>query len=116
LQAVGTLFRGFFREGDVIARSGGEEFVLLLKVRSREECLAEVEELRHRLETLRPEGLELTASIGVATNMERVDTGYETILDEADRAMYRAKELGRNNVVLAGAASQRIASVESMPR
>ena len=102
LQAVGTLFRGFFREGDVIARSGGEEFVLLLKARAREECLAEVEDLRQRLEMLRPEGLVLTASIGVATNMDRPDVGYDAIFEEADRAMYRAKELGRNRVVMAG--------------
>lgn len=112
LQAVGTLFRGFFREGDVIARSGGEEFVLLLKGRTREECLAEVEDLRRRLETLRPEGLELTASIGIATNMDRAGAGYETILEEADRAMYRAKELGRNSVVMAGNVSQQPAALE----
>ena len=105
LQAVGALFRGFFREGDVIARSGGEEFVLLLKARSRDQCFEEVETLRRRLECLRPEGLELTASIGLATNMDRAGAGYETILDEADRAMYRAKELGRNCVVLAGSAT-----------
>jgi two-component system cell cycle response regulator len=103
LQAVGTLFRGFFRDGDVIARSGGEEFVVLLKGRSREECLEEMEELRHRIETLRPEGLDLTASIGVASHRLRANAGFEEILDEADRAMYRAKDLGRNRVVMAGA-------------
>jgi two-component system, cell cycle response regulator len=107
LQAVGALFRGFFREGDVIARSGGEEFVMLLKGRSREECLEEMEELRHRIEALHPEGLELTASIGVASNMMRSNAGYEEILDEADRAMYRAKDLGRNRVVMAGPTPRR---------
>jgi two-component system, cell cycle response regulator len=111
LQAVGVLFRGFFREGDVIARSGGEEFVMLLKGRSREECLEEMEELRLRVEALRPEGLDLTASIGVASNMLRVHAGYEEILDEADRAMYRAKDLGRNRVVMAGATTRRTRQV-----
>ena len=61
---------------------------------------------------LRPEGLELTASIGVATNMDRAGAGYETILEEADRAMYRAKELGRNSVVMAGSATPPPASLE----
>jgi diguanylate cyclase (GGDEF)-like protein len=106
LQSVGALFRGFFRAGDVIARSGGEEFVMLLKGRSREECLEEMEELRLRIEALRPEGLDLTASIGVASNMLRTNAGYEEILDEADRAMYRAKDLGRNRVVMAGTATR----------
>lgn len=111
LKAVGALFRGFFRDADVIARSGGEEFVMLLKGRSREECLEEMEELRHRIEMLRPDGLELTASIGVASNMLRANAGYEEILDEADRAMYRAKDLGRNRVVMAGAITRRRAPV-----
>ena len=85
---------------------------MLLKGRSRKECLEEMEELRHRIETLRPETLELTASIGVASNMLRTDAGYEEILDEADRAMYRAKDLGRNRVVMTGVTTRRTASVE----
>jgi two-component system cell cycle response regulator len=109
LRAVGALFRGFFREGDVIARYGGEEFVILLRSRSREECLEEMEELRRRVEALRPEGLALTASIGVASNLGRTEPGFEAVLDEADRAMYRAKDLGRNRVVMAGVTTRRAA-------
>ena len=44
--------------------------------------------------------------------MLRAGAGYEEILDEADRAMYRAKDLGRNRVVMAGATTRRAASVE----
>lgn len=113
LQAVGTLFRGFFRDGDVIARSGGEEFVMLLKGRSREECQEEMEALRQRIETLRPAGLELTASIGVASNMLHANASYDEILDEADRAMYRAKDLGRNRVVIVGVAARHTAPAGS---
>ncbi len=100
LAATGALFRGCAREGDVIARSGGEEFVLLLRCRSREECMEEIESLRARIEALCPEGLTVTASIGVATG-RRADEDFESILEEADRAMYRAKEEGRNRVVMA---------------
>jgi len=100
LTAVGGLFRSFFREGDVIARSGGEEFVLLLRQRDQEQCLAEMELLRQRIETLKPEGLLLTASIGIAASGSEGD--FEICQEQADRAMYRAKALGRNRVVLAG--------------
>jgi two-component system cell cycle response regulator len=100
LQSVGALFRGFFRAGDVIARSGGEEFVLLLRDREREEVLNEMEALRQRVEALNPEGLPLTASIGIAAHVGQAD--FELIQEHADRAMYRAKELGRNRVVIAG--------------
>lgn len=108
LKAVGALFR----DADVIARSGGEEFVVLLKGRPREKCQDEMEELRHRIETLHPEGLELTVSIGVASNMQRANVSYEEILDEVDRAMYRSKDLGRNRVVMVGATARRRAPVE----
>lgn len=108
LQDVGALFRQMFRTGDVIARSGGEEFVILLKGRSRQECLEEMEDLRQRIEALRPEGLQITASIGIASSLHRPGVGFEGIVEEADRAMYHAKEFGRNRVVMAGAAMHRI--------
>lgn len=107
LQAVGTLFRKYFREGDVIARSGGEEFVILLKGRNRDECLDHLEELRRRIEELRPSGLTLTASIGVVGTQDRPGIGFEELIDEADRVMYRAKDLGRNSVVMAGTSTRR---------
>jgi len=107
LQAVGSLFRRFFRDGDVIARSGGEEFVFLLKGRSREDCLADLEDLRRRIQDLRPSGLTLTASIGVVGTDDRPGIGFEELIDEADRVMYRAKDLGRNSVVMAGMSTRR---------
>ena len=108
LQDVGALFRRMFRKGDVIARSGGEEFVILLKGRSRQECLEEMEDLRQRIEALRPEGLQITASIGIASSLHRPGANFEGILEEADRAMYHAKEFGRNRVMMAGASTHRI--------
>jgi two-component system, cell cycle response regulator len=107
LQAVGALFRGFFREGDVIARAGGEEFVLLLRARTREACLDEMEQLRQRIEQLHPEGLPITASIGIASHLGTDSHGFEGTLELADQAMYRAKELGRNCVVAAGSWTRR---------
>jgi two-component system cell cycle response regulator len=111
LQDIGALFRKLFRKGDVIARSGGEEFVFLLKGRSRQECLEAMEDLRLRIEQLRPEGLQITASIGVASSLHRPGANFEGILDEADRAMYHAKQFGRNRVVMAGATMHRIPPV-----
>lgn len=109
LTAIGALFRSYFREGDVIARSGGEEFVLLLRKRSRDECMTEMEMLRQRVETLNPEGLSLTVSIGIAQAGSEGD--FELSQEQADRAMYRAKELGRNRVVIAGSWTRRNESV-----
>ncbi len=98
LQGVAALLRGYFRAQDVIARVGGEEFVLLLAGRGRAECLAELEELRRRIEALEPAGVPVSASIGVTSNLNRPQIGFNDLSYEADQAMYHAKQSGRNLV------------------
>jgi len=98
LQGVATLLREYFRPNDVIARVGGEEFVVLLPRRSRAECEAELEKLRQRIETLKPAGLSVTASIGATCNINRPQIGFNGLSYEADQAMYQAKQSGRNLV------------------
>lgn len=87
------------RRPDQLARFGGEEFVLLLPETTQEEAVAVAERILAR--AAEPaEGLPvITASIGLATNRpdeEQIDT----LLARADRALYRAKDLGRNRVEL----------------
>ncbi len=91
------------RRQDVLGRLGGEEFAVFLP----ETGLAEAGEVAERLrEAVAASVLEvqgrrvpLTASIGVAECREHAD--IEAALHRADEAMYRAKALGRNRVVLA---------------
>ncbi len=85
------------RRPDLLARFGGEEFVLLLPETSEEEAVAVAGRIRAAVEQPR-EGLPaITVSIGVTTNRadeERVDS----LLSRADRALYQAKVEGRNRV------------------
>jgi diguanylate cyclase (GGDEF)-like protein len=104
-------------------RFGGEEFTVFFPNRSAREALPHLEELRHAIEmsgfTLRDAGrpkekpeqplkgggghkLKVTASIGVA---ERNDFNLTpaAVLKAADKALYRAKEMGRNRVIRSGA-------------
>ena len=99
LEGVGALLREHTRKGDIAARVGGEEFALLLMGRTSRQCRAEAEQLRTALAALRPGGYDVTASIGLSTNLNRSEVRFSDLFAEADAAMYRAKAAGRNCVV-----------------
>jgi diguanylate cyclase (GGDEF)-like protein/PAS domain S-box-containing protein len=101
LREVATRLSGCLREVDMIARHGGDEFVVLLEDIEKPE---EVEQVTARMrevlaEPLAIEGQEVnvTSSIGVAL-YPRDGEAAPTLLRKADLAMYRAKELGRNTL------------------
>jgi diguanylate cyclase (GGDEF)-like protein/PAS domain S-box-containing protein len=103
LQAVAERLEAGVREGDTVARLGGDEFILLLPGIARTEDIAKVAE--KILESLRLpfrlEGRDLfvTASIGLSLYPEDGLDG-EALVKNADIAMYRAKEQGRDNYQL----------------
>lgn len=91
---------GLLRRPDLLARFGGEEFVLLLPETTQEEAVAVAERILVRVAE-RVEGLPyITASIGLATNRPDEEL-VDTLLARADRALYKAKEEGRNRVAVA---------------
>jgi diguanylate cyclase (GGDEF)-like protein/PAS domain S-box-containing protein len=99
LQALAERFSASVREGDTVARFGGDEFVMLLDDVSSEKDIGVV--AQKVLEALAPaflidgQSLYVTASIGVSLYPnDGEDSG--TLLKNADIAMYRAKELGKN--------------------
>lgn len=92
------------RAGDFAARYGGEEFVVLLFHTSRADAQALAERLRHAVHALgvdhgmSPHGI-VTVSVGGATIVPNGDALPQTLIDQADEALYKAKETGRNRVV-----------------
>ena len=91
-----------FRKTDLIFRYGGEEFVALLTETPLEKALIPLERLRSRIENYpfkyNHTPIKITVSIGVNANKENIETASE-FLDSADRALYQAKNTGRNRVV-----------------
>jgi len=90
------------RGSDVMARFGGDEFIVLLPETSNKGALEMAERIRKAVETsrfdVRSGDTNITVSLGVASYPE--DGGnLDVILDKADKAMYRAKRRGRNRVV-----------------
>jgi diguanylate cyclase (GGDEF)-like protein len=95
------------RPADLVARYGGEEFIALLVDTAIEGARMLAERMRARIESLRVDhrasgvGPFLTVSLGVASVVPRPAVRPEDLVDLADRALYAAKERGRNRVVAA---------------
>lgn len=87
----------FFGEDHVVARFGGEEFILLLKSLSVEEAKVQMETFRSSMVERTYGGLKITASFGLSTRMEAEDP--DKLIVKADMALYEAKRRGRDCVV-----------------
>ncbi|MCG2608414.1 diguanylate cyclase [Acinetobacter sp. SM34] len=97
LCTIADICRSNIREGDVIGRYGGEEFIILLQSSDEKSSLALVERLRKKIEDqLFINNIKATVSFGAA----RIDTESQFIsaLEIADKRLYKAKNAGRNRV------------------
>lgn len=103
LTQLADVLRESFRAGDLIARKGGEEFVVVVDYCGAEKIGMVAEKVRANVERhpfLLPDGTELRISISVgAASYPEVQSNH--LFDQADQALYRAKELGRNRVCIA---------------
>ena len=96
---AGVILKGV-REGDTVARWGGEEIVVSLLGANEDDAKEKAENIRKEIEKLTfndSPNLKVTISIGVATNFPGAT--YEMLLKNADLALYKAKGMGRNRVV-----------------
>ncbi len=104
LKHAADLLQGRLRQGDQAARYGGEEFVAILQAADEEGALNLAERVRRAIESdnlvVDDARIRLTASLGVAV-WPRDGKAPEQLVAAADRALYAAKEGGRNRVVAA---------------
>ena len=104
LKTLGGLIEELVRDSDLSARYGGEEFVLLMYHTAPKEALMVAERLRKSVEQHKFQADNLTLavaiSVGVASFPHPEIVDAKTLIECADKALYRAKDEGRNRVVV----------------
>jgi len=100
LVRVAEILRGATRDGDVLARVGGEEFALILRDTSLTRATAMVERLRHLIAEAQPEaaGIRHRLSVSIGTALGRSGQPSNALFTAADEALYEAKRGGRNTI------------------
>lgn len=104
LKKVGDFFKDHIRREDIACRYGGEEFVLILPGSSLENTLRRAEQLHQDIKRVRVHHRgdyisSVEVSMGVVVFSEHGNSA-ELLLESADKAMYKAKSLGRNRIVV----------------
>lgn len=112
LREVGRLLSETLRSTDFTARYGGEEFVIILPQTGEEQAHVLAERLRSLIADARfvhaGQTFSITVSIGTASLLPGALTKRKDLLEKADKALYQAKSMGRNQVCASGAPRARI--------
>jgi diguanylate cyclase (GGDEF)-like protein len=107
LCALANTLSALPRREDVLVRYGGEEFALVVRGIDRQETLALAERIRGEVAgrplSIADGSVTFTVSVGVA-HCENGDSDADRLLEVADRALYAAKDAGRNHVSIASSA------------
>jgi diguanylate cyclase (GGDEF)-like protein len=118
LQRVGDVVRRTMREADIPCRWGGEEFCVLLPETDPEGARAIAERLRDQIGALSMEMngmlVQTTVSVGIACYPSDDRGTAGSLIENADRALYLAKQTGRDRIVMAGSAAARAAEADNL--
>jgi len=102
LKATARMLENEIRKDDIVARFGGEEFVVVLPGLKHDEALAIAKRICDscsRLQITIPDGLDVTFTTSIGVSEYISGEKIETTLRRADEALYNAKEQGRNQVI-----------------
>jgi diguanylate cyclase len=104
LKQFSLLLKAVLRDKDLIARWGGEEFVIMIHETNPNDAFKIAERLRKKIENtvfhIEGNNIHVTASFGIAPLISTDEEPLYTSYLKADKALYRAKENGRNKTVI----------------
>ncbi|MDR0617677.1 MAG: sensor domain-containing diguanylate cyclase [Endomicrobium sp.] len=108
LRQLVSILRSIFREADIIARYGGDEFSFIMINTNADDALKILEKVRLSIEKTKfylplekfsPVSINITASFGfVSLTKQNVNLNIEECIENSDKALYKAKKLGRNRI------------------
>ena len=98
LESVGKILMTTCRQGDIVSRIGGEEFLIMLPHCNIYDAIQKAENIRAKIEISKPADIDVTASIGIAALIDDYADDFEKLYKAADKAVYLSKENGRNQV------------------
>ncbi len=97
LMELGQLLNQRF-SSDMVIRYGGEEFALFVKAKNPEEISEVTSQLREQIQNMNPDNIQFTISMGVVTVSDFPEADATELVGLADKALYTAKDAGRNCV------------------
>lgn len=104
LKQFSLLLKAVLRDKDLIARWGGEEFVIMIHEANPNDAFRIAERLRQKIEStifrVEEHAIKITASFGIAPLISTDEEPLYTSYLKADKALYRAKDTGRNKTVI----------------
>ncbi len=98
LKTLAELLKQQCRQEDILARFGGEEFLIFFDECDEKSAIQIAERIKREIENLNPSNIAITASIGVA-QLNNGKEGFTELVKRADDALYHAKNTGRNKVI-----------------
>ena len=119
LRAVGALLAGRLRDGDCLARIGGEEFMAVLRNCDVNRGRRVAESLRHNvaISKIGTDAGEVPVTVSLGVAQWAADEGFDELVERADRALYDAKHSGRDRVEVDRSDADRLSIIptESVP-
>jgi len=100
LHMIGKFLNEYFPKDVMVVRFAGKKFTILIPDCTLDKGKAIAENLRHKMMKLKPEGLDITVSIGLTSSEGVAETTLTTLIADADNALHTAQAQGHNRTCL----------------